>query len=455
MGTRCLFSVPLPPVRQFFMPAPAGLEHRCSALFRSHEVHGFGGTFHVPDIDRYPALFAWDSGYHALSLLHFEPDAAIEELTTLYRANRLPDGLLSHQRYVPGAEEHQQFIEGLFGPMFDGDRTPLIDPPTPAYAAARLSLALGEPADRLLDEALSHLRALARQREVDGRSLPAVLHPFETGTEGSALMQELLPGGLGASLARCRELTISARSAGMAPESALAAGHGFVIYDPTVCGWYLLALEAVAAACRARGRVAEAVEVEGTAGHVARDLDALLWWDEGRIFVAYDLTRSRQLQGIGAMGLVPCASRALAESGLSQRAAERHLRPGGPMWGPHGFSAGAIAPGSELDAYVQWDGNAVWGATAYWGYLVAARLRWWPEARLLRDQLTALINVHGFREFYDALTGEPGGAGAGSGFTWPALVLDMTVPPDHNAPPARQLTTTWESENSSSSSAES
>ena len=437
------------------MPVPASLEHRCSTLFRSHEVHGFGGSFHVPDSDRYPALFAWDSGYHALSLLHFEPDAAIEELTTLYRANRLPDGLLSHQRYIAGAEGHQQFIESLFGPMFDGDRTPFIDPTTPAYAAARLSLALGEPADRLLDEAISHLHALARQRTVDGRSLPAVLHPFETGTEGSALMQELLPGGLGASLARLKELTISARSAGMAPESALAADHGFVVYDPTVCGWYLLALEAVAAACRARGRVAEAIEVEGTAGHVARDLEALLWWDEGRIFVGYDLTRSRQLQGIGAMGLVPCASRALAESGLSQRAAERHLRPGGPMWGPHGFSAGAIAPGSELDAYVQWNGNAVWGATAYWGYLVAARLRWWPEARLLRDQLTALINVHGFREFYDALTGEPGGAGAGSGFTWPALVLDMTVPPDDNAPPARQLTTTWESENSSSSSAES
>ena len=80
-----------------------------------------------------------------------------------------------------------------------------------------------------------------------------------------------------------------------------------------------------------------------------------------------------------------------------------------------------------------WDGNAVWGATAYWAYLVVARLGWWPEARRLRDQLTSLINAHGFREFYDVLTGQPGGAGAGSGFTWPALVLDMTVPPDDSA----------------------
>ena len=406
------------------------LSARCSALFFDHRVEAFGGSFHVPDRDSYPALFAWDSGYHALSLLHIEPDAAVEELTTLYRANRLPDGLLSHQRYVPGAEDHQQFIENLFGPMFDGDRTPFVDPPTAAYAAARLSLTLGAPADRLLDEAVSHLRALARHRTVEGRSLPAVLHPFETGTEGSALMQHLLPDDLGASLGVLKELTVTGRAAGLAPETALATGHGFVVYDPTVCGWYLLALEEVASACRARGREAEAQEAEATAGVVARDVDALLWWEDGHIFVAYDLTRSRQLHGIGAMGLLPAASRALAESGLSHRVAEHHLRPDGPMWGPRGFAAGTVAPGRGVGRYVQWDGNAVWGATAYWAYLLAARLGRWAEARRLRDQLTDLIDAHGFREFYDAQTGLPGGAGAESGFTWPALALDMSVPSD-------------------------
>ncbi len=407
---------------------PASMEDRCSELFRGHRVEAFGGTFHVPDRDRYPALFAWDSGYHALSLLHLEPDAAVEELTTLYRANRLPDGLLSHQRYVPGAEEHQRFIESLFGPMFDGDRTPFVDPPTAAYAAARLSLALGAPADQLLDEAASHLRALARCRTTEGRSLPAVLHPFETGTEGSALMQSLLPDGLGASLPRLKQLTVTGRAAGMAPDAALAEGHGFVVYDPTVCGWYLLALEEVAAACRARDRAAEAEEAEAVAGAVARDVTELLWWEEGRTFVAYDLSRSAQVRGTGAMGLLPAASRAVADAGLSQKVAERHLGPDGPMWGPRGFAAGIVAPGVGVRAYVQWDGNAVWGATAYWAYLVAARLGRWAEARRLRDQLAGLIDAHGFREFYDALTGEPGGAGAGSGFTWPALILDMAIP---------------------------
>src|SRR5258708_38669803 len=97
------------------------LRAACSAVFERHRVEAFGGAFHVPDVDRYPALFAWDSGYHALATAQLQPDLALLELTTLYRANTLSDGLLSHQRFVPGAEDHQAFIEDLFGPMFESE----------------------------------------------------------------------------------------------------------------------------------------------------------------------------------------------------------------------------------------------------------------------------------------------------------------------------------------------
>ena len=95
----------------------------CAALFARHRVEAFGGTFHVPDVDRYPALFSWDSGYHALCLRHLDSELAWHELTTLFRANTLPGGLLSHQRFLPGAREEQRFIEELFGPMFAGEAT--------------------------------------------------------------------------------------------------------------------------------------------------------------------------------------------------------------------------------------------------------------------------------------------------------------------------------------------
>lgn len=403
------------------------LRDACGALFERHRVEAFGGVFHVPDLERYPALFAWDSAYHALAIRHLDPALAVCELETLYRANLLPDGLLSHQRFAPGTDEMRAFIESLFGPMFTGDRTSFIDPPASAYAAARLSLTEGAPADPLLDAALAHLRALSRLRTVAGGVLPVALHPFETGTEGSATLRRLVPGPLEASLERLKDLTVSAVAAEMSPERARALGHAFIVCDPTLCGWYLLALEEVADACRARGRSADAVWAESTAEAVADEIDARLWWAEGHLFVAYDLVGDEQLPGVGAMGLLPAAARSMADRGISSAVADRHLYSGAPMWGPRGFAAGTVRPGTGVGGFVQWDGNAVWGATAYWAHLLAVRVGSADTARTLRAQLEALIAAHGFREFYDAESGDPGGAGAESGFTWPALALEMAA----------------------------
>jgi hypothetical protein len=400
------------------------MERACAALFERHRVTAFGGEFHVPDLSRYPALFAWDSGYHALSMRHLDPSLALRELATLYQANLLPDGLLSHQRFVPGASEMQRFIEDLFGPMFDGDRTPFIDPPTAAYAAARVAQVLGASADFLLDAALRHLQALGTSRVVDGGALPVALHPFETGTEGSVHMRPLFEG-VSDPLARLKDLTISAVASDVSPERARSAGHVFVVYDPTMCGWYLLALEELVSACRARGRTADSMWAETTADAVADAIESHLWWEGGHLFVAYDLVGRRQLPGVGAMGLIPAAAKAFAERGTAADVADHHLRPGAPMWGPKGYAAGTVHADAGVSSFVQWDGNAVWGATAYWAHLLALRVGRVEPARRLRAELETLVRAHGFREFYDAWSGEPGGAGAESGFTWPALVLEM------------------------------
>jgi hypothetical protein len=396
-------------------------------MFERHRVEAFGGVFHVPDFDAYPALFAWDSGYHALSLRHLDPELAVGELSTLYEANRLPDGLLSHQRFVPGAEEAQRMIEDLFGPMFDGDRTPFVDPPTAAYAAARMSACLGTTADHLLDEALGHLRSLATFRLVGDCVLPAVLHPFETGTEGNPFTGPPAHGTGPLDFARLKDLTVSAVSSGMSPQRALSGGHDFVVYDPTVCGWYLLALEEAASACAARGRETDRAWATRTAQEVADAAASLLWSESDQLFGAYDLVRRQRLGGVGAMGLIPAATTAMVERGLSAAAADQHLRRGAPMWGPRGFAAGTVHPGAGVRDFVQWDGNAVWGATVYWAHLLALRLGRLGEAQRLRRQLEELVAARGFREFYDAWSGEPGGAGARFGFTWPALVLEMAA----------------------------
>jgi hypothetical protein len=397
----------------------------CAALFARHRVEAFGGTFHVPDVDRYPALFSWDSGYHALCLRHLDSELAWHELTTLFRANTLPGGLLSHQRFLPGAREEQRFIEELFGPMFAGDRTPFIDPPTAAYAAARLARAMGEAADQLLSAAHAHLKSLIRLRSIGNGILPAALHPFETGTENSVYVRSILAEADAFPLSRFKDLTISAVAAQMSPERALADGHGFVALDPTVCGWLLLALEELESACHDRGWPQEAAWAAGAAQTVADEIERLLWWEEGHLFVAYNVITQTQVPGVAAMGLLPAASRILAARGYADDVSTNHVRPGAPMWGPRGFAAGPVDEGAGVAAFVQWDGNAVWGATVYWAHLVSLRADRREHASRLRTELERLVDEHGFREFYDAFSGTPGGAGLGSGFTWPALLLEM------------------------------
>ena len=106
------------------------------------------------------------------------------------------------------------------------------------------------------------------------------------------------------------------------------------------------------------------------------------------------------------------------------------------MWGPKGYAAGTVRAGAGVSSFVQWDGNAVWGATAYWAHLLALRVGRMDAAKRVRSELEALVRAHGFREFYDAWSGEPGGAGAESGFTWPALVLEMASNERHHQWPA-------------------
>lgn len=405
---------------------PDELEMACRSMFERHRVHAFGGIFHVPDVERYPALFAWDSGYNVLAMRHLEPELAVEEMRTLYRASTLDSELLSHQRYVPGAEAHQASIEELFGPMFEEDRSPFIDPPTAAYAAARLSLQFGSRVDDLLDAAVSHLAALTEHRTLPGSSLPVALHPFETGTEGSPIMDDVAPmKNYREAVGLLRRLTETAMAAGMDPARALAAGHGFVVEDPAVCGWYLLALEEVSEACSRRGRLAEAQRCRDTAAEVAKDLVKRLWWPEGSLFGGRDVLHRRGLTAINAAGVLPAASRTLHGTSLAAQLIDAHLRPGCPMWGPHGFAAGRVMADGRVGDHVQWRGNAVWGATVYWAHLALLNAGHPEWSRLLRRQLEGLIMAHGFRELYDAWSGAPGGAGKNSGFTWPALVLEM------------------------------
>jgi hypothetical protein len=404
-------------------------EDRCAELFAAHRRSAFGGTFHVPSVNAYPCLFAWDAGFHALALRWLDPVLAVEELRTLYSANRLESGAIAHERPLPEAAERTRRVELALGPIYREDgRSWLLDPPVAAFAAARLAKALGAPARALLADATLQLDAIWSQRLPPDTGLPVILHPLESGTDGSPLFDDLIE-----SHARdewCEEiasLTRSAVACRFEPERALRAGHPFVVEDPVFCGWFLVALEEAAAAWEALGDPRATQKLRIRAEMIAEAIVERLWWEPEEIFAGFDRRRGGALTAITAGGLVPAAARSLQAEGRARRALDRHLVPGTTrLWGPKGISFCPIVPDRPFDPdEVLWRGNAVWAAAQYWCHLALLRAQRISEARVARTQLEELVATSGFREFYDPTTGEGRGAGATHGFTWPTLALEM------------------------------
>jgi hypothetical protein len=407
------------------------IEARCQELFRTHRAEEFGGTFHVAHRTAYRSLRSWDSGYHALALRHIEPELAISELRTLYHAGQLDDGLVVHERPLPGTEEQVKERARQYGPLFrDDGRSWLIDPPVAAYAAARIVADVGPPARDLLERATSQLDGIWAERLPPDTNLPVILHPFESGTDASPLFDAVVDG---TSHEEWRDeiatLTRSAVACRFEPDLALRSGHAFVVEDPVFCGWFLLALQEAVRAWELMGDTPAATRMRIRAEMISEAILERLWWEEEEIFAGFDRRREEPLRDVTAGGLLPAASRSLLEEGTAKRVVERYLRPSGsPLWGPKGISFNPVDPhAAPVDEVLPWRGNIMLGATQYWGHLALVRAQRPADARVARSQLEERIEEQGFREFYDAVTGVGRGAGETDGFTWPALVLEMRV----------------------------
>lgn len=408
------------------------LVERSRELFQGLRRDVFGGVVHCASSDTAGLVSALSSAHHALALRHLDSALALSELDTLYGTCQLEDGLLAEERALDPAAQVARASD--FGPIYREDgRSWLVGPPVAAYAAAKLARQLGDPARRVLERATRHLDAIWGERLPPDTPLPVILHPLEAAAYGSPLFDDVVESS---QLSEWREevagITRSAVACQMDPERALRVGHPFVVEDPIFCGWLLLALEEAALAWEqlANGDAVRKLRIR--ADMIAEGLTERLWWDEEELFGALDRQREAPLRAVTAGGLVPVAARTLLASGGARRALDRHLRPGSTrLWNARGIAVAPIERGEDARPEpVPWRGAYISPATCYWGHLALVHAQRAVDARVARDQLESLIEVSGFREFYDARSGEGSGCGADGGFSWPTLVLEMSASED-------------------------
>lgn len=378
-------------------------EQRCRDLLPSLEREDGGLRFHVATVDGPAVMSSWTSAHLALSLRHIDAAAALAELRALYEGCQRDDGLLAAERVAGEAERSARTRE--VGAIFGEDaRSQLIAPPVAAFAVACLALAGAEGSRDLLERATRELDAIWGARLPPDTPLPVILHPLESGVPRSALFESLLD---------CEDddewrddsatLFRSAAACRLDPEHALRAGHPFVIEDPVFCGWLLLALEECSRAWEKLGDTTSCQKLRIRSEMIAEGIHSRLWWEEQEIYAGWNRGRQSALRSVTAGGLLPAATRTLAEEGTPRRLVERHLRPSASaLWSSRGVFHAPPARGERDEPDSRGDRpDAASPLAHFWAHLVLSRAERPADARVARAQLEALALSRGFQHEYD------------------------------------------------------
>lgn len=129
----------------------------------------------VPNIDRYPAQYLWDSCFHSLIWAQLGDERAVMELASVFR-HQDAGGFVPHVTYHSPA--------GLAGFWGRSSTSSITQPPMFGHAAAELVHRGYDVPDAVLDAATRGLRFLLGQRARIG-DLVSLCHPWESGTDDS------------------------------------------------------------------------------------------------------------------------------------------------------------------------------------------------------------------------------------------------------------------------------
>lgn len=404
-------------------------------VFAVNEVDQGDVYYHMPSCHHYPSLFAWDSGFHAVSMSHLDPGKAQRELETLFRQVG-KDGHLPHEVLLPNRYSGR-WIRGLETRLvrweFDGRGASfMVDPPSYHFAAEIVYRKTGDIAwlKRIWSSMCRSLDYLLRTRDIRGDGLVVILHPWESGTDMSPQFFRAMGIREHSPFASLRALIFPTllyafnRGGGWRVRG-LAAADRFVCEDLTI---NCLAIRA----CRGMSFLAGELEKRHEEGSYQRQaekmMDALdgLLWDEssGCYFPRIGYRRPRMARHRTAASLLPLFT-GLCRRDRAERLIREHLLDPKGFWTEHPVP---FNPAPELAGAGQWVDRLLWAGHCVWvnfSWMLAIGLGeygYTREARELTRRVARMVLKEGFYEYYDSRSGKGKRI---PDFCWPALTLDM------------------------------
>ncbi len=388
---------------------------------------GMQYDFVCPSPTHYPFQWFWDSAFHAIALLHVDPELAKQELRCLMQGAQ-PDGFIAHMLlWEREAHPHwlkEEYSIRLAHPYF----TATIQPPVVVRAVERIFEATGDAAfvREMLPPMARFFDWLARVRDPDHDGLVAIIQPDESGLDASPKYDQAMaiphdpPTDTLPTLRSSMQRLFTAYQ-DAAPE-AQPLLDVFVFEDVMMNSIYADGLRALAKLSRAVG----APDADRFERAAKRTLDALMakCWDR-TAGVFWDLSGATEEQArvLTFTSLFPLILPDL-DPGVAKRLVHEHLLNEEEFWLPYPVPSVAA---NEDTFDPTWQTKTTWrGPTwvnvnwyLYWGL----RAHGFDDvASELARRTVAMQARGGIREFYDPFTAEGYGA---TDFGWSCLSLDL------------------------------
>ncbi|MHB8618674.1 MAG: amylo-alpha-1,6-glucosidase [Chloroflexota bacterium] len=386
--------------------------------------------FVCPSGTSYPFQWLWDSCFHAIALLHLDPELSKQEIRCLLQAAQ-PDGFIPHM-VLWERSSHEEELSRYAITLAHRFFTATTQPPVLARSVERIYQATGDKdfVREVLPATLNFFRWLRAYRDPDDDGLIAIIQPDESGADASPVFDQAM--GIPA---QPPELTHPGQKDAMArlfdaykafrqQPGRLPALDVFLFEDVMVNAIYGDGLRCLARLSRAvGGPPAEAAELDARARRVTRALEDKCWDDRAGAFWDLSGWDEQPVRMLTHSSLFPLALEDL-DAHMARRLIEEHLLNEREFWLPYPVPSVAASDPTFDPDYLT---HAIWrGPTwvcvnwyLYWGLRSHGR----PDvAAELARRTVAMMAVGGNREFFQPYTAQGQGA---HDFGWSCLVLDL------------------------------
>jgi glycogen debranching enzyme len=392
------------------------LEERCHAILRGNQITSKGYRYTRPAPHVYEQQWLWDSCFHAITYRWLDPAMAWDELYSLI-AGQVKDGadagMIPHMVYWTGGGE------ALWG---HDTRSIITQPPLIAIAALAIYETTGDiaPLQKLYQPLCDYHAWFIRRRDPDNDHLACLIHPWESGWDASPRWDA--PLGLSAptdeqSKSTRHALVKTLRDADCDPRRLMEQGS-FCVETAD--------FNAIRSAdCDALAKIATILGADGSR-----------WHDEAQAIAKS--VREKLIRQSATGELIVCDLSGTDETPILSESANQFVillggcpsneqadmlvnRLKSPAFWTHYPIPTTPSDHPQFDPAHYWRGN-VWMSVNWLIWRGLRRYGYTNLARKLAKQSVALVDGHGFHEYFNPLTGEGYGPSQQS---WTTLVLDM------------------------------